>query len=304
MKRVLLTGASGLIGRHCLRRLQQEACEIHAVNRAGIGPEGDNIQWHAADLREPLSARAIVERVYPTHLLHLAWEATPRLYASSPENLAWLQATIAMASGFGQAGGIRFVGVGSSAEYDPINRACHEDLTPIRPATIYGKCKAACWLGLMAAAQHHRFGAVWGRVFLPYGPGDSPLRLIPSVLTALDKRRPVETTHGRQLRDFIYLPDLADLMVRLLFSDETGVFNLGTGVATTIASVIEHLAARRGGLDLVRFGAIAPPFGEPPVLVADMSKVTARLGWSPSMAIETGLDLVLASHLQTPSACD
>jgi nucleoside-diphosphate-sugar epimerase len=201
--RILLTGATGFIGRHCLERLQREDCEIDAISRTPRDSRNGRVRWHAADLREPDEASRIVATLRPTHVLHLAWEATPRLYSRSPENLRWLQATIAMATAFGETGGRRFVGAGTSAEYDSVDSPCVEDATPIRPTTIYGRCKAACWLALEAAAQHHGFATAWGRIFLPYGPGDPPARLIPSVLTALAEGRPVETTEGRQQRDFI-----------------------------------------------------------------------------------------------------
>lgn len=294
MTRILLTGATGFIGRHCLERLQREDCEIDAISRTPRDSRNGRVRWHAADLREPDEASRIVATLRPTHVLHLAWEATPRLYSRSPENLRWLQATIAMATAFGETGGRRFVGAGTSAEYDSVDSPCVEDATPIRPTTIYGRCKAACWLALEAAAQHHGFATAWGRIFLPYGPGDPPARLIPSVLTALAEGRPVETTEGRQQRDFIYAPDAADLLVRLLFSDATGAFNVGSGVATPVRTVVEYLGERSGRADLLRFGAIATAPGDPPLLVADMRKVAAALGWSAPTTIKVGLDQVLA----------
>jgi nucleoside-diphosphate-sugar epimerase len=296
MRRVLITGPTGFIGRHCLDRLLAENCEIHAVSRRNNAAVGGRVHWHAADLREPAEACGLIAAVRPSHLLHLAWEATPRIYAGSRENLRWLEAGLAMVAAFGEAGGERFLGAGSSAEYQTGHEHCMEDLTPIRPSTVYGKCKAAYRLGAEAAAQYYGFSPAWGRIFLPYGPGDPPGRLIPSVLAALDQQRLVETTHGRQLRDFIYAPDAADLLVRLLFSSEAGSFNIGTGSATTIRSVVEYLADRRSSRELLRLGAIEPPEGEPLRLVADMTKVRSRLGWSAPTAIEAGLTQVLGQR--------
>lgn len=294
MMRVLITGATGFLGQHCLARLLGEDCEVHAVSRSGEH-RSDRVHWLVADLRDPGQAIGVIQAVRPTHLLHLAWEATPGKYGSSPDNLSWLQASVAMATAFGAGGGKRFVGAGTSFEYDPGDRPCLEDATPIRPASIYGKCKAACWLAIEAVAAHHRFAAAWGRIFLPYGPGDPPARLIPSVLSALAAGGPVETTHGQQQRDLIYATDIADLFLRLLLSSESGAFNIGTGKATKIRSVVELLATRRGGLDRVRFGAIEPPAGDPAVLVADMDKVASRLGWSAPTSIDAGLERVLAA---------
>jgi nucleoside-diphosphate-sugar epimerase len=302
MMRVLVTGPSGFIGTHCLRRLLAEDCEIHAVNRAGVGAHSERVTWYGADLRDPTQAVALVSRIQPTHLLHCAWVATPRVYAHSPDNADWLQSGIVMAFAFGAHGGTRFVGVGSSAEYDPSDMPCVEDQTPIRPATIYGKCKAACWLAIQAAAQQHGFSAAWGRLFLPYGPGDPPQRLVPLVLAALRAGNPVPTTHGTQQRDFIYAPDAADLLVRLLLSAEGGAFNVATGRATTIRSVIEYLALRCGGPELPQFGAISPAPGEPAVLVADMTKVRDGLSWSAPTDVQQGLEEVVKAAELEPRA--
>ena len=296
MMRVLITGPSGFIGTHCLRRLLREECEIHAVNRAGAGEYNDRVTWHAGDLRDAAQAVTIIARVRPTHLLHGAWIATPKVYGHSPENIVWLQSSIALVGAFGAHGGIRFVGMGSSAEYAPADGLpCIEDATPIRPATIYSKCKAACWLAVQAAAQQHGFSAAWGRLFLPYGPGDPPQRLVPTVIASLRSGQPVQITHGAQKRDFIYAPDAADLFVRLLLSLENGAFNIGTGHATTIRFVVEYLAARYAKPELLHFGAIAPLPGELPFLVADMKKVHDRLSWSAPTDIRSGLGQILGA---------
>jgi len=81
----------------------------------------------------------------------------------------------------------------------------------------------------------------WARMFLPYGPGDSPERLVPSVIEALLSGRPVDLSHGRQERDFVYAPDVADLLVRLLAGGEEGAFNVGTGYGTQICSSLSGL---------------------------------------------------------------
>ena len=136
MSRVLLTGATGFIGRHILERVQSAGFkEIHAVCRHPPAEEG-RATWHAVDLRDPAAAARLVAEVRPSHLLHAAWIATPVVYLQAPENLDWLASGLALARAFGEAGGRRFLGVGSSAEYAPGEAPCREEETPIRPASV------------------------------------------------------------------------------------------------------------------------------------------------------------------------
>jgi nucleoside-diphosphate-sugar epimerase len=81
-----------------------------------------------------------------------------------------------------------------------------------------------------------------------------------------------------------------------MFSPEPGSFNIANGCATTIRSVIEDLADRCGGRALLRLGAIEPPPGEATVLVADMTKVRARLGWRAPTSLDAGLAQILAQR--------
>ncbi len=293
MRRVLLTGPTGFLGTHCLTVLQASGlAELHAVNRAGQPQQTElthGIHWHAADLSSSAAATALIEKVRPTHILHAAWIATPGVYAHSPDNLAWLQASIALVQAFARCGGQRFVGVGSSAEYDPGAALCVEDETPLRPATVYGKAKLSCAIALQAAAQSSGFSAAWARVFLPYGPGDPPQRLIPSVLAALRARRPIALSPCEQVRDFIFAPDAAALLVDMLWSDEAGAFNVGSGQGVTIKSVLERLAEQVGGAECLQFGQLPLRPGEPLTLAADMTKVRTRLGWHAPTALDVGL---------------
>jgi len=102
------------------------------------------------------------------------------------------------------------------------------------------------------------------------------------------------------LRDFIYAPDAAKLLVGLLVSSATGAFNIGTGEARSVRSVIEFIADRFGSRHCLHFGELAPRSWEPPVLVADMQKLRDRLGLEAHTPMADALDGLIASA--TPHA--
>ena len=206
----------------------------------------------------------------------------------------------ALARAFGACGGVRLVGIGSSAEYHPGDAPCREDETPLRPASVYGACKAACWLAIQAAARDQGFSAAWGRVFLPYGPGDAPQRLIPSLIAALAAGRVIETSHGRQERDFVFAPDIAAMVAALLAHPEPGAFNIGSGRGVAVRTAIEALADHFGARALLRFGARELAPGEPMHLVADMSKTRAALALAEPLSLAAGLARILPPMSEPP----
>jgi nucleoside-diphosphate-sugar epimerase len=296
MKCLLLTGVTGFLGSHCLRLVLRGGYdEIHAVTRRERTHSEPGVIWHAADLRIADEARRIIEAVRPTHLFHAAWIATPGIYLSSSDNFDWMQASIALVRNFAEQGGQRFVGVGSSAEYATSDLACDEDRTPLHPASIYGHCKLALWHAVQGMAQSYRLEAAWGRVFLPFGPGDAPAKLIPVALAALRAKKPMSLSRGEQLRDFIYAPDAAKLLIGLLESSATGAFNIGTGKARSVRSVVEAVAERFGARDCLRFGELAPRLWEPPMLVANMNKMHRGLGLEARTPFAEALDELIAS---------
>jgi nucleoside-diphosphate-sugar epimerase len=291
---VLATGCSGFLGRHCAEALVRHGFRVHAVSRTRRGAGADGITWHNLDLHARGAAEQLITTLRPSHLLHLAWVTAPDRYRYAAENLDWLEASLALVRTFGEQGGERFVGVGSSAEYAVVAAPCMEDATPIRPVSLYGRCKAAFWMASEAYAQRYGFSAAWGRVFLPYGPGDEPQRLIPSLLAALTAGTPINVTDGGQVRGFVYATDIAELLVRLLATSEAqGAYNVGTGRGVAVRQVIEWIADYFHVRGLVRFGARPRRDDEAPSLVADMAKVERVLGWHAPTSIESGLERLL-----------
>ena len=120
MKKVLLTGASGFVGRHCLPALVARGYEVHAVSSSATAPADTppGVRWHQADLLDGAQVSALLAQVRPRHLLHSAWYAVPGKYWTAPENFRWVRASLHLLQTFAAHGGRRVVVVGSSAEYD------------------------------------------------------------------------------------------------------------------------------------------------------------------------------------------
>jgi len=287
---VLVTGARGFVGAACLPLLAARGFEVVAVTSAEVPADSPGLKWQRCDLLDPATCAALIGTERPTHLLHLAWITTPGTFWSSPANLGWLAAGARLASEFYRSGGGRAVGLGSCAEYAiPDDAPCIEDVTPLGPATVYGKAKAAMHLAIQAAAQAHGKSYAWGRLFFPYGPGEAVGRFIPSVIRGLLARDPVACTHGLQVRDFIFVSDAAAACVALLESDRSAAYNIGSGTGVSLRQVAEALGRTLGGADLVRYGARQPPAFDPPRIIADVGRIGRDTGWAPRVGLEDGL---------------
>jgi nucleoside-diphosphate-sugar epimerase len=287
VKRLLLTGAAGFLGRHCLPLLTDQY-EVHCTT-TGRGPasQGRSV-WHKVDLLQSEQVVALVSDVRPSHLLHLAWITEPNTYWISEANLIWLQRSIDLIRAFRSNGGLRAVIAGTCAEYEWIQNPLSEYSTPIRPSTLYGATKAALGLVFEAFCRQQGLSGAWGRVFFLYGPGEHPSRLVPSVAQALLGSKHAPCTVGKQKRDFLYVQDAARAFAMLLASDVTGSVNIASGVGLPVRDLVGALAAQLGRPDLVQFGAL-PDRDEPSMIVADTSRLRGELGWHPEFTLENGI---------------
>jgi nucleoside-diphosphate-sugar epimerase len=284
----LLTGATGFLGRHCLAALRARGHEVHAVARsAPSDPAGAH--WHGVDLTDPGASARLVAEVRPSVLLHLAWHAVPGEYWASPENLRWVEASLALLREFARHGGRRVVMAGSCAEYDWRAGDCSESLTPTNPASLYGAAKHAVQVVLTAYGRQTGLSSAWARVFFVYGPHEHPRRLVPSVIRALLAGEPAECSSGQQQRDFLYVEDVADALVAITESPVTGPVNVGSGVPVAVRDLVAGIAAEQGGAHLIRWGARPAAEGVAPRVVADVGRLSREVGWRPRWDLKAGL---------------
>lgn len=288
--RVLVTGATGFIGRHALPLLASGGHDVYGVRRRADEPalEGD-VVWRTSDLLDARQVDALMETIRPTHLLHYAWYAEPPFYWSALENLRWLEATLHVFRRFAECGGERAVLAGTCAEYDMQYGFCSESLTPLRPQTLYGASKHAVQSVLSAAAATFGVSMAWGRIFFVYGPLEHPSRLVAAVTRALLRGYPAPCSHGRQVRDFLHSQDVASAFVHLLESAVEGPVNIASGTPVLVRDVATAVGTIIGRPELVRLGAKEAPPDEPPVIVADVRRLRDEVGWEPRLTLESGL---------------
>ena len=290
LMKVLVTGGRGFIGQHCVSQLLAKGYEVHAVSSSPqLSTFG--VQWHQANLLDLTQTRHLVRNVKPSHLLHLAWNTEHGKYWTAAENLSWVKASLVLMHEFTESGGARFVSAGTCAEYDWSFDVLSEIATPCRPSSLYGAAKYGTQLILDSWSTLNGVSSAWGRIFFLYGPGENSSRIIPSVIQALLTGKPAHCTHGEQLRDFLYVGDVAAAFVALLEGETKGVVNIASGMSVSLKDIVYEIADQLGRRDLIRLGAIASGIYEPHKLVADVSRLKNEVGFQPSIKMKQGIDL-------------
>ncbi|HZL48553.1 MAG TPA: NAD(P)-dependent oxidoreductase [Solirubrobacteraceae bacterium] len=284
MSRVMLTGATGFVGRHTLLALARAGHDVRAVARRR-GPELAGVTWHESDL---LAGCEVVGEVEPEILIHLAWYAEHGKFWSSTENVRWVEASLALLRAFAAAGGERAVIAGTCAEYEP-SFEVYPESAPQQPETLYGASKHGLHVIASAFAAEVGLSLAWGRLFFLYGPFEQPERFVPSLVLALLRRERARMTEGTQLRDFLHVADAGAAFAALADSALTGPVNIASGQAIKLRELATLIARYTGSLELLDVGGMPRREGEASSIVADVHRLEGEVGWRPRIALEDGV---------------
>ncbi|NBE91729.1 NAD(P)-dependent oxidoreductase [Nonomuraea sp. KC401] len=294
--RTLVTGATGFIGSHLVRRLAGLGARVHAVSRRPQEATGHVECWHAADLCDAAATAALVEAVQPEVILHLASEVTgvrePGIVA--PTLAGNLGAAVNLLTAV-TGGPVRSVVLAGSVEEPREGQA---------PGSPYAAAKAA------ATGYARMFHALWRvpvsvlRVAMVYGPGEpNAARLVPYVTTSLLKGQAPRLTSGARLVTWVYVEDVVDAFVLAgAGGDAAGhILDIGTPEPVSIRDTAELLAAIVDGtVDGTVDGRARPEYGAVAARPldrtqrSDIGPAERVLGWRPATTLEAGLRQTVA----------
>lgn len=283
--KVLVTGATGYIGRAAVRHLRALGCTVHVLGRHD---PGDGIPWKRVDLLAEADLLGAVAEIDAQVCLHLAWSVPPGRFWTHPDNLDWVGASLRLFRAFVAAGGRRVVGVGSCAEYAWDAPLLREDM-PLRPDTLYGRSKAALADLLFAFAKQEGVEAAWARLFFLYGPGEPEGKLVSDAASTLLRGGRVATTSGEQSRDFLHVDDVGRALALLSCNSITGPVNIASGQAVRVREVLERVERLTDTEGRVGYGERSLAAGEPMELAGDVSRLHDEVGFRPHFSLEAGL---------------
>ena len=314
--RALVLGASGFIGRWVARMLEQAGARSFLAVRDRLnannlfsryGIHGEIIE---IDLIDSGSLGEAILDIKPSIIFNLAGygvERTERdeetaylINSRLPEKIC---ESICLYTDR-QWRNRRLVHVGSALEYGIATGNLDESTEPI-PTTLYGQSKLAGTRAVTTLSEREGIEAVTGRLFTVYGPGDHAGRLLPAHIETASTRRPLALTDGLQLRDFTYVEDVAEGLLRLgLTSGQPGqVVNLATGQLTPVSQFIDSAAQilriPPGSLLIGALPTRVEEMNHDPVIIERLKKLT---NWMPETSIQDGIRNTMA-FLTSQNSC-
>lgn len=288
--RILLTGASGFVGRSAIAALAKHKVEVFALSRKPVAAQ-ENLYPLAMNLLDSKQIRQVIADVRATCVIHLAWNVSHASFYSAPANLDWAAASISLYRYAVEAGATRFVGVGSCAEYAPEpGTDCDEQTSTISPTSLYGIAKDAVRRVTRAHAQINGVSFAWARLFHLFGPGEDTRRFVPSICLQLARGLGAPMSSGDDIRDYMDVRDAAEALVQLVFSNVTGEVNIGSGHGVSVADVAHSLANIARRPDLLQRGALPDRTNEQPRLVANTQRLNNEVGFSLSHPLRDRLE--------------
>lgn len=296
-KKIVVTGGSGFIGSHLVKRLVTEGAQVHVFLRATstlarIQTVIDAITMHHVDLVDREAVHILIKSIQPDGIFHLAATNQSYSFVPTPSDLVAgnVLATVNLLDALQELPYDFFVQAGSFGEVGTKNEPIREDHI-CEPTEFYSISKLSATLYGQAVGKIKTKPVVTIRVFTPYGPFMQSGKIVTQLIEGALTGKEVTLSAPSVTRDFIYIDDLIDLFILVSgrAKDFPGeIFNGGTGVATELGVLVSEVeGCTNGRIPAIWSDNLASY--DHTIWQADMSKVATKLQWSPRIRLDEGV---------------
>lgn len=301
-KNVLVTGATGFIGSHLVKRLVTEGAQVSALimPECSLGPIAafsDHINIIQADIANLDSLQAALVLEKPDIVFHLAacvdvrrdWDCVPLMINNN------LVGTVNLLHVLKDRQIDLMINIGSSEEYGDASTPQSETNREL-PVSPYSFSKVAAVYLCQMAARAFSFPVVTARLFPVYGPGQNTGMFIPSAIMKLLSHEEFRMSQGEQIREFNYVDDVVEALIQLSFCDDDivgSVINVGNGIPYKIIEVIDTIKSLIDDNACIQVGALPYRVGEVMESYCDNSLLKCLTGWEPQFSLGKGLELTV-----------
>ncbi len=289
---VLVTGAAGFIGSRLTAQLVERGASVAVQIMPGertdtLAPVYDKVTQYTADLRDADAVGLMVTQAAPEVVLHLAATGVSNPFLALEDALSinlygTLNLLRALSTGHATPGMARVVIARTVGEKSNLNP--------------YAASKSAAWA--IAEMLHRTEGIpILGlMLYQVYGAGQSARALIPSAIRAALRGEDFAMTHGRQVRDWVYVDDVVQAFIAAATAPDVAghTFEVGSGHGTSLRDVVTLAWQLSGAKGKVRVGALPARPGEIAVQIADPLATEKALGWQARVSLEEGLRRMIA----------
>lgn len=281
--KVLVTGASGFLGKHLLDRLFKEEAEVYALGRNAIN--NGKVNFYQVDLRDSEELKKVVSDINPDFVFHLA----ACIDKSVPEEEMMAinyQGTVNLLDALDSVDYNHFVFTSTAELYMGHESPFREDMD-VEGKTAYALSKLKAEDYCLSKDKP----VTVLRPFIIYGPGQKGNMFIPQFMRACKNKEDFKMTKGEQTRDFIYVADVVDALVKSALSEKADheVINVASGVETKMVDVAVKINELMGNPIKLDIGAL--PYRDKEIwsYYADISNAKNLLAWEPKTSLEEGL---------------
>lgn len=290
-KKVILTGATGLIGKEAIKPLLDCGFEVFALTIDKANTDC-GIKWINCNIFDEHSVQNVFTEIKPEYLLHFAWIATGD-YLMSDINYKFIDASLNMFQEFKNNGGKRAIFAGTCFEYKFKDEPLKET-DELNPLSVYAKCKNELRQRAQEYAVKNSVSFAWGRIFYVYGHGENEKRLVPHIIKSLRNNNEVMISVADAVRDYMYSKTIAEAFVKLLESNVEGCVNICSAKPIKIRKIAEIIAEKLNKEHLVKYTNDLT-IQQPVIICGDNSRLVNEVKFRPEINIEQELYSIMDS---------